>query len=188
MDPTYPVIVAVPILGLAVYCLTQVSIARLLPGRSPYLALAAGFVAGFVVTTATSAVVIMQSGFPRLDGGAFLVLNAVTYLSLAWGYFNFVNVTIASVRVRLLGDLLAAGRPLPRATLLAAYNSRKVIDIRIDRLVRGGHLVEQDGRYFLGKKRFLMVARVYNFLRWAIIGPWPDDHWPAAGANAGRGQ
>lgn len=178
MDRAYPVVVLAPILGLAVYCLTQVGIASLLRRRNPYLSLAIGLVAGLIAAVVASGAAIARSGYSRMDGGGFLTLNVATYLALAWGYFNFVNVTIASLRVRLLGELWAAGRPLPRAALLDGYNSRQVIDIRIDRLVRGGHLVYRDGRYFLGKRRFLMVARFYNFLRQAIIGPWPDDHWP----------
>jgi len=180
VDRAYPAIVLAPILGLALYCLTQVGIARLLPRRNPYLSLAIGLVAGLIAALGASGAAIARSGCSRIDGGGFLTLNVALYLALAWGYFNFVNVTIASLRVRLLGELWAAGRPLPRAALLDGYNSRQVIDIRIDRLVRGGHLVDRDGRYFLGKRRFLLVARVYNFLRRAIIGPWPDDHWPSA--------
>ena len=61
MDRAYPAIVLAPILGLAVYCLTQVGIARLRPRRNPYLSLAIGLVAGLVAAVVASGAAIARS-------------------------------------------------------------------------------------------------------------------------------
>jgi hypothetical protein len=176
MDGAYPVIVLAPIVGLAADCLAQVGTARLRRIGNPYVSMAAGIVVGLAVSVAATTTANARSAFGPADRIGFQILNTATYLSLAFGYFNFVNLTIASLRIRLLGELNGAGGVLERAALLETYNTRQVIAVRIDRLVRGGHLRELDGRYFIGKRRFLAVARVYNFLRVLVIGPWPGDH------------
>jgi hypothetical protein len=176
MDGAYPVIVLAPIVGLAADCLAQVGIARLPRMRNPYVSMAAGIGVGLAVSVAVTTTANSRSGFGAVDRISFQLLNIATYLALAFGYFNFVNLTIASLRIRLLGELEAAGGTLERAALLQTYNTRQVIALRIERLVRGGHLREQGGRYVIGKRRFLAVAQVYNFLRTLVIGPWPDEH------------
>jgi len=174
VDVVYPIIVVAPLAALAVNCVTQVAMARLLPGKSPYASMVAGIIAGAVVTVVVTAMAAGQSHCGMGDRVSFHALNAAIYLALAFGYFNFVNLTIASLRIRLLGEIAAAGGSLQRSALLQSYNTGKVIALRIERLVRGGHLRERNGRYFIGKKRFLLVARVYNVMRRLVIGPWPQ--------------
>ncbi len=166
----YPIVVLAPIAGLAGYCLSQIAIAHALPGRSPYVSLTRGFFVGFAAMAATTAagVVRMQAGIA--DGTGFGLLNLLTYLALAFGYFNFVNLTIASLRIRLLEEILDAGGGLSAERLGAAYNASSVVGLRLDRLVRGGHLVERDGRLVIGRRRFMVVARIFDFLHWFIIG------------------
>ncbi|NBV46644.1 MAG: hypothetical protein EBR86_13660 [Planctomycetia bacterium] len=110
------------------------------------------------------------------DGTAYVVLDTLTYLALAFGYFNFVNLTIASLRIRLLEEIQQAGGALERARLVEKYDSREVVRVRVERLLRGGHLVERDGRLLRGRAVFLVVARIFDWLRWAIIGSRsPED-------------
>ena len=175
MESVYPAIVMAPVLGLAADSVGQVVTARLIPGRSPYISMAVGILIGMLASIAMTTIAVQWSSFSQIDSACFQLLNAGTYLALAFGYFNFVNLTIASLRIRLLGELLSAGGALDRGSLLEAYNTRKVFDVRLNRLVDGGHLVDRDGRFFIGKRRFLAVARIYNFLRWFVIGPWPSD-------------
>jgi hypothetical protein len=103
------------------------------------------------------------------------LLNLLTYLALAFGYFNFVNLTIASLRIRLLEEILDAGGELSAGRLRAAYNADSVSDLRLARLLRGGHLVERNGRLVIGRRRFMIVARIFDFLHWLIIGCGHSD-------------
>lgn len=179
MDSGYPTIVLAPVAGLALNCMSQIAVARAFPARSPYHSMAAGMLVGLVASIAATVVGLHDSDFTIVDCVGFHLLNLMSYLALAFGYFNFVNLTIASLRIRLLRELDAAGGSLSKTSLLDTYGTRSVIDLRIQRLVRGGHLRQRDGRYFIGKKRFLAVALVYNALRWLVIGPWPthtDDN------------
>lgn len=166
----YPLLVMSPFIGLAAYCLSQVMAARSGRWKSPYSSLALGAFVGCALTVLVAAIAIHGMRSQGLDVVGYASISVATYLALAFGYFNFVNLTVASLRIRLLEEILAAGRPVSRSRLLALYNSASVSAIRLLRLVQGGHLVEKDGRLFVGKARFLVVARIFDVLRWFILG------------------
>jgi hypothetical protein len=168
----YPILVLSPVAGLWVNCASQIVVARLARSRSPYFSMALGIASGLLVTLGAVTWSLARMESPWTDAIGFLVMNLAGYLALAFGYFNFVNLTIASLRIRMLEELQDAGGSLPRESMLAMYNTDHVIALRISRLLRGGHLVEREGRFYSGKMRFLLVGRVYNLLRWIIIGPW----------------
>ena len=160
-----------PVLGLAVYCLTHIVAARIIRGRNPYPALAIGALAGLVATLAITFAACRRDAVPATDTAALVGLNAVASLAFAFGYFNFVNLTVASLRIRILEELADAGGRLPRAALLDRYGTASVADLRLERLVGGGHLVERNGRLHTGRLQFLLVARIFDGLRRLIFGP-----------------
>ena len=98
-------------------------------------------------------------------------MNGFASLAFAFGYFNFVNLTVASLRIRILEELLDSGGWLSRDAILDRYGTSSVADLRLERLVGGGHLVERNGRLHTGRLQFLLVARIFDALRWLILGP-----------------
>ena len=165
----YSLVVLAPVAGLLAYFMSQVALARAAPGRSPYVSLSRGFVAGLVVMIVLTAIGLRRMQTSQADTIGYGLLNFVAYLALAFGYFNFVNLTVASLRIRLLEELLEAGGGLSAEQLGAAYNVDSVAGLRLDRLIRGGHLVERHGRLVIGRRRFMIVARNFDFLHWLII-------------------
>ena len=170
MINAYTFLAAAPVLGLAVYCLSHIAACHTIPHRGNYFPLVIGCGCGLAATIAISlaALLWMQSGLA--DGLALAGVNMVAYMAFAFGYFNFINLNIASLRIRMLQELADEGGRLPAERLTGLYNTETVIAVRIDRLASGGHLVERDGRYYSGKWRFLFVARTFDLLRWAILG------------------
>jgi hypothetical protein len=165
-----PLVALAPVLGLAVYCLGHVIAARSIRGHNPYPALAIGAVIGIVVTVGITIVACAQGGDSTADTLALIGMNAVAALGFAFCYFNFVNLTIASLRIRVLEEIADSGGWLPRVALLERYGEGSVADIRLERLVRGGHLVERNGRLYSGRLQFLMVARIFDAMRSLIFG------------------
>jgi hypothetical protein len=45
-----------------------------------------------------------------------------------------------------------------------------MLENRLRRLVHGGHLACHDGRYFIGKRPFLHIARFFELFRGFILG------------------
>jgi hypothetical protein len=159
-----------PVLGLAAYCLSHLVACRAVRNRGNYFPLVVGFGCGLVFTVAISLVALLYSRYALADGLALTGVNAAAYMALAFGYFNFVNLNIASLRIRMIQELAESGGRLPVERLTSLYSTETVIEVRIDRLTRGGHLVERQGRYYSGKRRFLIIARIFDFLRWEILG------------------
>lgn len=170
MFPAYPWLVLAPVVGLAVYCATHLMLTRLLNGRSPYPALIGGFGPGLLATLVVSGIALskMQSGIADVIG--YGLLNLTTYGALGWGYFHFVNLCIASLRIRVLEEIVEAGGALPAATLQSLYNTEGVVGLRISRLTAGGHLVVRNERFYSGRARFLLAARLFDLLRSFILG------------------
>jgi hypothetical protein len=167
----YRLLVAVaPVIGLAVYCLGHIIAARLIRGRNPYPALAIGAAMAIVVTVAITIVACLRGGDSAADTLALAGMNAVASLGFAFCYFNFVNLTIASLRIRILEEICDSGGWLSRAALLERYGTGSVADIRLKRLVDGGHLVERNGRIYSGRLQFLLVARIFEVVRSLIFG------------------
>lgn len=159
-----------PIIGLAAYCLTHIVAARLHRSRNPYPALAIGAAAGVVVTEAVTLAACQWRGDSAIDVLCFSAMNAVASIGFAFGYFNFVNLTIASLRIRILEEIGGSDGWLSRATLLDRYGTGSVAELRLDRLVEGGHLVERNGRLHSGRLQFLVVARIFDALRRLVFG------------------
>ena len=171
MFDAHALLVAAPLFGLAAYCVTHVLVCRLVAHRGRYFPLWVGFLAGLGGSLLLGVAASVLASDPPADGAALQGLNLLTYLALAFGYFNFINLNIASLRIRMVEELLEAGGSMSRQELLACYNSNEVASVRLARLLRGGHLREEQGRYYSGKAlKFLLVAKIFDGLRWCILG------------------
>jgi hypothetical protein len=160
-----------PLAGLAAYCLAHLIACRVAGRRGPYPPLAAGFLAGLAAGVAVSLWALRHMATSPADLAALMAMNLVAYLALAFGYFNFINMNVASLRIRMLEELLTCGGRMSKEQLLGCCGAREVAALRIARLVRGGHLVEEQGRFKSGKvARFLRLARVFDAARWIILG------------------
>jgi len=173
--PGYPLIVLTPVFGLAVYCLTHLAACRLGRRQNAYFPLIAGFAIGLLTVIGLGAVALTRLELPIADRLSLLGLSLVAYLALSFGYFNFVNMNLTSLRIRMLLELRDAGGDLSEERLASCYNTDQVIALRMARLIRGGHLVERDGRLTVGKRRFLFLARCFDVLRQVILGTCPPQ-------------
>lgn len=171
MTDLRPLVALAPVIGLAACGVVHVVASRLIRGRGPYPPLAVGALAGIATTLAITLAACVRGAAPVGDTLALTGLNGIAAVAFAFCYFNFVNLTVASLRIRILEELADVGGRLPRAALLEQYGTESVAGIRLERLVRGGHLVERNGRLRTGRLQFLIVARIFDGLRWIIFGP-----------------
>jgi hypothetical protein len=164
-------LVSASVIGLATCVITHLASARLTRRLNPYPCLALGTIVGVATTVAITLIACSYAPATNPDTAALVVMNVVAISAFAFKYFCFVNLAITSLRIRMLGELAQAGGCLPRTALLAHYDTADVIALRIQRLVQGGHLVVRDERFFSGLLHFLVLARFFDCLRWAIVGP-----------------
>jgi hypothetical protein len=50
------------------------------------------------------------------------------------------------------------------------YNETTLVETRLQRLTSSGDVVESDGRYFVGRYRLVVVARILFFAKQLILG------------------
>ncbi len=127
MAAAHALLALAPVLGLATYCVSHLVACRIvgqianLPGirrignppHGPYFPLVLGCGCGLVVTAAISLAAMLWTHGTLADGVALTGVNAMAYLALAFGYFNFVNLNIASLRIRMIQELAESGGRLP---------------------------------------------------------------------------
>ena len=166
----YPAVVLAPVIGLLVCSLGHVALARLRWGRAPYGPLIRAMCAGLAATLAMAVVAARRSVPGADDRLAFAMLDGLTYAALAWCYFHFVNLGIASLRIRVLEEIIEAGGSLQAQALRQRYDDTDMAETRIQRLLAGGHVVMRDQRFHSGRPAFLIIARTFELGRSLIIG------------------
>jgi hypothetical protein len=172
----YPIVVLSPVLALATNCGAHVAVARISGNSGPYRAIVRAAFVGLGVVVALTLVGCGRLSLSRDDVVAFLVLNVVTYLALSFDYFSFVNLCLTSLRIRMLREILGAGGSLAGKRLGGLYDDRGLMNLRIGRLVNGGHLVLRHGRLYSQKGFFLAIATLFDWLRWFVMGSTGDHH------------
>lgn len=170
MPSNYRILVLMPLAGLLLDFLSHIILSRRRAQSSPYGPVISGAVLGLIATIGGSAVVLMRTAQSKTDLAGFIAFNALTYLALSFGYFAFVNLNLTSIRIRVLLELLGSGGEKRLSSLLAGYNTDQMTALRLQRLVGSGDLLERCGRYYRGRLRFLAIARVFDVLRYAVLG------------------
>jgi hypothetical protein len=187
-----PLLVLAPILGLTTAVLVHLLLAWLTGGAQAYRCVLRGFMCGALATLGISvyallwisqrASVMRVKGYnfpmitlehqdlPLITNLVYLVFNLLIFAALGFCYINFVGLSIASLRIRILQELLAHPEGLSQEKILESYNPRVLIDNRIDRLTAGLQLVEKDGRYHTGRRGILWAARIMNFTKRFVLG------------------
>lgn len=164
-------IAVAPLLGLGVNTLVQPLVQHLTGRGRPARSLALGFLAGLVTSGALVGWAVRALGLELLDAGALLALQLLCFAALGYGYFAFVNLNLASIRIRILKEVTGTGDAgLPQSALDELYDEGAMAEGRLERLVAGGHLIERDGRHHRGKATLLQIAGVIEALKWVILG------------------
>jgi putative flippase GtrA len=159
---------AVPVGGLAADALSHLLLSRLRRRGSYLTNLVLGGLVGLAATLALSVPPALRGGVSA-HVAALVAVDVLTYLALAWCYFHFINILVASLRIRLLREIAAAGS-LAREDILKRYNAEAVIARRLERLVAGGHLERKEGRLIARSPIFLVIFDFFQILKVAVLG------------------
>jgi hypothetical protein len=161
-----------PVAGLAVNCLTHIAVTRL--GRGgPLGKIMIGFAVGLVVTAGLCVAALASMEIGAADAVALAALSLATYAALGFGYWSFVNLNMTSLRIRLLQEVQDSPGGLSAAEVGRRYGSEEMLRRRLERLLGNGQYTERAGRFFLGKRTFLCLARLNDFVRLLVLGRTP---------------
>lgn len=170
MLENYALLVLAPILGMLINVLVHVIVSRFNQGRSQMKCLISGFIFGLICVVAVSLIAHCKQ-INNLDFTAYLLSGCIAYSALAYIYFHFININIASLRVRILQEIINSKEGLTQEGILSHYNAEQMLDNRIDRLVASNQLVEKQGIYYLGSNRiFLILFWFFEVLKFIFLG------------------
>ena len=97
-------------------------------------------------------------------------MNAVTYAALAFGYFNFIQLNVSSLRIRMAIELSEAPAGLSLKDLCQLYGARQIAEQRLARLVGGKQIEERNGRYYYRISEVYLIACALDLAKRAIVG------------------
>ena len=95
--------------------------------------------------------------------------DCLLYLCGWYVFMNFVVCSESSIRVRLLRDIVAAGGQIRESDLLAAYNERALIAMRLERLVAGRQIRDIKGRFFPAARGLMVLGLLLQALKRLIL-------------------
>jgi hypothetical protein len=162
---------AISAIALTVNVAVQLLAARAHPQRGYLRSVFTGFGAGLIGLFALAGLAYYYQSTPWQDAAALLFVNTATYAALSYCFFaGFVNLGKTSLRIRLFRELQRSGCGLSMEQILSLYNHRRLIELRLERLLRSKQVVKRDGRYFLGGFLLWLIATAVRLAKLLVIG------------------
>jgi hypothetical protein len=160
---------ASPIVALAVMMVVQAVVLRLRRGEQFFGSVVGGFVAGLLAVLALQAVLLLL--FPRnFDRWVLALLaNPAIFVMLSYCFFNFINLGHASIRIRIFKECDDRGGFITREELRAVYDDELIKEARLQRLLEGGDVVRENGRWMLANPRLVPVAKMVFGLKKFVL-------------------
>jgi hypothetical protein len=137
-------------------------------GASRTAAYGMSLLCGFAVTLAA----FLLGGLAMTDAdwtGAGL-LTLLFFCSWWFIALNFIQSFDSSLRVRILALLHAAGGRMSRATLEQSYNDQLLLELRLQRLLAHGYVVERNGNLFVASSQLRFFTRFFRALKAVLLG------------------
>jgi hypothetical protein len=161
---------AFPVVALIINMLGQLLIARMFPRGKFLQSVVAGFGAGFIGLVALAVSAHLLRSDPWEEAGAIMVVDIGAYTALSYCFFCFINLSKTSLRLMIFKELQKAPSGLSMKEILALYNFHKIVELRLNRLVKKKHVVNRDGRYFLRGFLLWFIAKVVQGAKILVMG------------------
>jgi len=160
---------ASPIVALAVMVVVQAVVLRLRQGEQFFGSVVVGFLAGLLTVLALQVVLLVV--FPRNPDRLVLglVANLAIFGMLAYCFFNFINLGHASIRIRIFKECDDRGGFITHEELRAVYDDELIKEARLQRLLEGGDVVRENGRWKLVNPRLVPVAKMVFGLKKFVL-------------------
>ena len=160
---------ASPIVALAVMVVVQAIVLRLRQGEQFFGSVVVGFLAGLLTVLALQVVLLVV--FSRNPDRWVLALaaNPAIFVMLSYCFFNFINLGHASIRIRIFKECDERGGFITHDELRAVYDDELIKEARLQRLVEGGDVVRENGRWRLVNPRLVPVAKMVFGLKKFVL-------------------
>lgn len=166
MDFPYPALMVAPIIGLVVNVASQVLMLRIFRQTFNF-SIITGMLSGIGITCG---ITLAALNVPPEDALPLFLMNTATALALGFCYWNFLNLNMTSLRIRMLKELWRApSGSLLSAELLAMYHPQEMLDRRLKRLAAKKQIRLENGRYYAQGTWVAAMVHIIALLRRIIL-------------------
>lgn len=159
-----------PIVGLTVNVILQVVSFRFYSKLSMLKSIILGFVAGFLVVLISDFILFSRDNMTIWHIIGIFLANLLTYVALGYCYFHFINLGETARRVRILREIYDSKDGLSIEEVLARYNAKDIIQLRMNRLLVNAQVILDRGKYTIGNPMMLYITRIILLLKLIVIG------------------
>jgi hypothetical protein len=104
------------------------------------------------------------------DFFAILTANFAIYSMFSYWYFIFITLAETAIRTRLLIEIESSAGGLSEKQILAKYNTRELIERRINRLVGNGQIINKAGRFYCGQSPLVLFGKFSSLMHKLVPG------------------
>jgi hypothetical protein len=159
----------IPILAVLMNLIIQVLSFRYWKGSNYFLTIILGFGAGLTAFVLMETLFLWQ-GFSKDHLLTALLVNAPTYVCLAYCYYSFVQLGQTSIRIRLYAEIASKADGLSAEEVAREYSDGSLVSVRIQRLVESGDLIKRNGAFFVGRGRLPLIGNILFTAKVFLLG------------------
>lgn len=159
-----------PAIGILLNIFLQIAILRSLRNLALLKSVLIGFTAGIIYMFMMETILMYRTMDDTLIKIVNSTGNIIGYIIFSYCYFHFINMGETARRIRILSELYYARDGLSLETLLDRYNSKIIVNNRVDRMVNKAQIKCVNNRYYIANPTMLFIARVMNVIKFIVCG------------------
>jgi len=162
--------VLIPVLGLMINVIVQVICSRFIQRLGLLKTVFLGFFVGMLSVLIIEFCIFFATSAHFTDFFMMFAANFITYASLGYCYFHFINLGETARRIRILREIYDSKDGLTMDEILQRYNSKEIVDKRLSRLINNGQVLYKNERYYIGSPIMLMITTVIVAMKLLLLG------------------
>lgn len=159
-----------PIAALAINMTVQIVGLRLRRGSHFFRSVVEGFFLGGLGFLIIEVLLIIDDQTQGDSVTTALLVNLPTYLALSYCYYSFVQLGQTSIRLRMYSEIASRATGVTIEEMEREYDENALTDMRLQRLIESGDILEKNGRYFIGRRRLLLVVHIIFAAKHIFLG------------------
>jgi hypothetical protein len=163
-------LLAAPLAGSAVNVMAQLILARVLSGERLLLVVVIAFCIGLAATCVITGFALTPIDSSVPDALALIASVLTIYSAAGFALFAIVNLGETSLRIRMMRVLLDSPHGVRRGELVANYDDRALISVRLQRLREKMQVRFLDGIYYSRPSFLFLTAAGVQMLKRVLYG------------------
>jgi hypothetical protein len=163
-------LLAAPVAGSVVNVTAQLVLARVMSGQRLLMLIVVAFGIGLAATAALTLFALRLAEVTALDACALSASVLFVYGAAGLVLFALINLGETSLRIRMMRRLLDTPGGMRREELVAGYDDRALVAVRLQRLQEKAQARVVDGTYYPRPSFLFTAAAIVRLLKRIVYG------------------